>query len=148
MIGLGQAHRTHVSSQRDWRLQLQQGHIVDNAIGIVVGMDNGLDHLPDNARIPGGSVDLQQANGDLIPIAVDTMSCGQHITIIDQGATAEEPGIVATLDQLGGPRVLVGAHLLAAHNTVDIRGATDCEKIKIYYLKFLKEILKNQLSSS
>jgi len=125
VIRLGQADRTHVSSQWDRGLQFQQGHIVDNVVGIVVGMDGGLDHLADNARIPGGSVDLEQADGDLISVAVDTMGGGQDVAIVDQGAAAEETGVVTTLDQLGGPRILVGVHLLAAHNAIDIRGAAD-----------------------
>lgn len=88
-------------------------------------MHSGLDDLAHNAGIPGGSVDLEQANGDLIPVPMHTMGGGQHIAIVDQGTAAEEAGIMTTLDQLGGPRILVGAHLLAAHDTVDIRSAAD-----------------------
>lgn len=83
MIGLGQADWTHVSSQWNRGLQLEQSHIVDNPVGIVVRMHSGLDDLAHNAGIPGGSVDLEQANGDLIPVPMHTMGGGQHIAIID-----------------------------------------------------------------
>lgn len=125
LVGRGQADWTHVSGQGHWRLQLEQSHIIDNAVGVVIGVDSGLDHLPDNARVPGGSVDLEQANGDLIPVTVDAVSRSQDIAIVDQRTTAEETGIVTTLDQLSGPRILVGAHLLATNDTVNIGGSTD-----------------------
>lgn len=85
----------------------------------------GLHHLAHNTRIPRGSVQLQQTNGDLILVAVHTVSCGEHITIIDQRTTAEETRIVATLDELSGPGIFVGAHLSAAHNAIDIGLTTD-----------------------
>lgn len=88
-------------------------------------MNLGVHHLAHNTRIPRGSVQLQQTNGNLILVAVHTVSCSKHITIVDQRTTAEETRIVATLDELSSPGILVGAHLSAAHNAIDIGLTTD-----------------------
>lgn len=144
VIDIGKTNGTHVASKWHGCLKLQQRYIVDNAVGIVVGMYCGLHHLAHNARIARGSVQLQQPHGNLIPVAVHTVSRCEDIAIVDQRAATEETRIIAALDQLGGPWIFVGAHLLAAHNAVDIRSAADCAKVSGYRGS---EILLDELTS-